>query len=56
MRLLGTTGQAESHTGGEERKDSHYSSALLPMPIGVKYPLAGRSDEIWKIRNRLVNF
>jgi len=23
-------------------------------PIGVKYPLAGRSDEIRKIRNRLV--
>jgi hypothetical protein len=42
MRLLGTTGQAESHTGGEERKDSHYSSALLPMPTVVKYSLAGR--------------
>ena len=24
-------------------------------PIGVKYPLAGRSDEIRKARNRLVN-
>ena len=43
MRRLVTGGQAESQTGGEGEKNSHYSSALLPTPSLRKIVSAGQN-------------
>jgi hypothetical protein len=43
MRRLVTGGQAESQTGGDRKKNSHYSSALLPTPSLRKIVSAGQN-------------
>jgi hypothetical protein len=43
VRRFGTAAQTESQTGGEGKKNPHYSSALLPTPSLRKIVSAGQN-------------